>query len=75
MSKDLPTPKIGQRVVSVYFTNLGRRGRRLEGYTDPSHRMVWVKWDDGEVSGEFLNSLVRESDYSKTMAYNLLKDD
>lgn len=73
-NKRLPTPKVGDRVVSASLMNLGRHGTRLSGYSDPSKRMSWVRWDDGEVSGEFTKSLIREKDYPKTVLYRLLNN-
>ena len=64
-SDKLPTPKVGERVVSFWLDNIGRRGVRLSGFSDPANKMAWVKWDDGETSGEFLKYLGREKDYAK----------
>lgn len=68
------TPKVGERVVSYWLNNIGRRGVRLEGFSDPARRMAWVKWDDGEVSGEFLKSLGREKDYPTSNLAKILGD-
>jgi hypothetical protein len=65
----LPTPKVGERVVSVgFFDRFREHGVRQAGFTDPNKLMSWVAWDDGTVSGEFTKSLVREVDYPKTLA-------
>jgi hypothetical protein len=69
----LPTPKVGERVVSLsLFGSLGRKGVRLEGFSDPANKMAWVRWDDGETSGEFLKDLVAEKDYPKTAYYQMM---
>jgi len=73
-SNELSTPKVGERVVSYWFENIGRRGVRLSGFSDPAKRMAWVKWDDGETSGEFLKSLGREKDYPKSNLAKILGD-
>jgi len=71
-TEKLRTPKIFERVVSISMFNLGRKGKRIEGFSDPAKRMAWVKWDNGEVEGEFLKDLVAESDYPKTALYQLM---
>lgn len=72
-TKKLPTPKVGERVVSTWMDNIGRKGRRMSGFSDPKKQLAWVRWDDGEESGEYLKCLVREKDYPKTALYHLLK--
>jgi len=73
-SSKLPTPRVGDRIVSCSMFSPGRRGRRLSGFSDPAKRMCWVRWDDGEVSGDFLKDLVREVDYPKTALYHLMEE-
>jgi len=53
--------------------NLGRRGKRLEGFSDPVNKLAWVQWDDGETSGAFLKDLVSEKDYPRTALYQLME--
>mgnify|MGYP001559254179 FL=1 len=72
MANEFPTPKVGERVVDTWMMSLGRRGVRLEGFSDPAKKMAWVRWDDGETSGEFLKSLMREKDYPKSALCKLL---
>ncbi len=73
--RGLPVPRVGERVVSVcLFGRLGAHGKREEGYTDPARQMVWVRWDDGSLEGEFLTQLVREEDWPKTLAYKVMHE-
>jgi len=60
------TPPVGSPVKSLsLFGNFGRAGKRLEGFSDPSEKMSWVRWDDGEVSGEFTKDLVSPDTFKK----------
>ena len=69
----LPNPKVGDRIVTVdFYYGIGRKGKRLSGFSDPMHRLAWVKFDDGETLGVPLSGMVREKDYPKTTVYSIM---
>lgn len=60
------TPSVNSPVVSTsLFGNFGRKGKRLEGYSDPAQKMSWVEWEDGTRSGEFTKNLVSPKTFDK----------
>lgn len=70
------TPKVGERVVCVdLFVGIGRKGKRLEGHSDPLKKLVWVKYDDGETLGTPLKSLYVESEYKNSSVYKIMNGD
>ena len=74
--KELKTPRVGDRVVTIdLYQGVGRKGVRLNVFSDPAKKLAWVKFDDGEVEGVYLKSLVKEKDYPRTLAYKILKND